>query len=190
MPNIEEKYVKNIDSAKRPPSFEIGDQGENAETAVIEFFKTLPGITIRLSTKAEDSGLEQIVKDPAIDAVGYINGKPAFVLQITTTTNRIDRKEKYGKDRLSRAWVRLPEMSPQDNAIPRILIFIDAPEINSFAKDHDLSKHPKLAQKIIDSFKKNLELSLLQKPLPKEQELINQLLNIVSQFETQKSRPN
>ncbi len=189
MTNIEEQYIKRLDSAKVPPIQEVPGQGKPAEKAVIEFFKTLPGITIRLSTPAEDSGLEQIGKDPAIDAVGYMNRKPVFVLQITSSAYVEIRSDKK-KDRLNRAWVRLPEMSPQDPAIPRLLIYVDAMEISLFTKDQDFSKHPKLVKQIVNCFTDNLNLSLLQNPLPKEKELINKLLELVPEFNQQKSRPN
>lgn len=184
--SIEERYIRQIDSVKIPPFEKVSDQGLPAQEAVLEFFKTLPGITIRLSTPAEDSGLEQIGKDPAIDAVGYMKGKPVFVLQITTATDSKVRKDKE-KDRLSRPFVRLPEMNKTDPAIPRLLIFVEAEEVAKFMRDRDFSKHPKLMKQIIDSFMINLKLSLLQTKLPKEQILIDELLELMNQ---QKSRPN
>lgn len=176
--SVEERYIRQIDSTKAPPLEKVGNQGRPAEEAIIEFLKTLPGITIRLSTSTEDSGLKQIGKDPAIDAVGYINGKPAFVLQITTATDSKARREKE-TDRLNRPFIRLPEMSRPDPAIPRLLIFIEAKEVAEFMKDRNFSKHPKLMKQIINGYINNLKLSQLQTKLPKEQTLINELLNLL-----------
>lgn len=187
--SVEERYIRQIDSNKIPPIEKVGNQGLPAQEAVLEFFKTLPGITIRLSTPAEDSGLEQIGKDLAIDAVGYMKGKPVFVLQITTATDSKARKDKE-KDRLNRPFIRLSEMNKTDPAIPRLLIFLEAKEVAEFMKDRDFSKHSKLMKQIIDGYINNLKLSLLQTKLPKEQALLNELLELMEKYDQQKSRPD
>ncbi len=175
MRNTEERYVKNIDTHKAPPVIEIGDQGRNAEEAVIKFFEIFPGMKVRLATPLEDSGRTQIVKDSAIDIVGYLEGLPAIGLQITTTTDSATRHSKTA-DLLNRPFIRLPEMVSSDTAIPRSLVFIDAAEVSAFLADHDISKHPKLIRQIIESNLSSLKLDLMKTVNPKEQDLIQKLL--------------
>ncbi len=154
---------------------EIGDQGRNAEKVVIKFFELFPGMKVRPATPLEDSGRNQIVKDSAIDIVGYMEGLPAIGLQITTATDSAARLNKTA-DLLNRPFIRLPEMIPSDTAIPRSLVFIDAAEVSGFLADHDISKHPKLIKQIIESNLSSLKLDLMKTKNPKEQDLIQKLL--------------
>jgi hypothetical protein len=175
MKSPEERYVKNIDTAKAPP-LEVGDQEKNAEQAVMNFFESIPGMEMRFATSEEDSGKSQIVKDKAIDMVGYMGGKPAIGLQITTATDSVVRHRKTA-DLLDRPFIRLPEMNSSDTAIPRSLVFIDAAEVSAFLHDRDLGKHPKLIKQIIESNLSSLKLDLMKTQNPKEQELIQKLVS-------------
>ena len=179
MKSPEEKYAKSMDTRKAPPLLEIGDQGKNAEQVVMEFFESIPGMNMRFATPEEDSGKSQIVKDAAIDMVGYMEGKPAIGLQITTATDSVVRQRKTS-DLVARPFIRLPEMNSSDTAIPRALVFIDAAEVSAFFHDRNLDKHPKLIQQIIEGNLNSLKLDLMKTKNPREQELI---LKLVTFFE-------
>ena len=51
---------------------ELGDVGKEAERALLEALLTIPGMKARPATEEEDSGREEIVKDPAVDVIAYI----------------------------------------------------------------------------------------------------------------------
>jgi hypothetical protein len=179
--SIEQRYIHNLDYQKHHPELEeVGDQGRAAEEAVIEFFKSIPGMDIRTATAEEDSGALQIVKDKAIDAVGYLEGKPSLGLQITTSTDNKTRDQKKA-DLLNRPFIRLPEMKSADVSMPRSLVFVDAKEVKEFFKDRNFDNHPKLTQQIIESNINSLRLSLLKTKNPKEIALINKLLALFTE---------
>ncbi|MBX4204833.1 MAG: hypothetical protein KW788_01430 [Candidatus Doudnabacteria bacterium] len=177
MRNIETSNINDLDYQKANINPDIGDQGHAAEEVVMEFFKSIPAIEIRPATTLEDSGKEQIGKDKAIDAIGYLEGKPALGLQITTATDSKIRNQK-SNDLLNRPFIRLPEMKTTDTAMPRTLVFIDAAEVKSFLQDHNFDNHPKLKHQIVESNVNSLKLALMKTQNPKEQELINKLMVI------------
>jgi len=172
---IENRYINDLDYQKANINPEIGDQGHAAEEVVAEFFRSVPGMKVRPATEEEDSGKSQIVKDKAIDAVGYFEGKPALGLQITTATDSKVRDQKK-TDLLNRPFIRLPEMNPSDTSMPRTLIFVDAKEIKGFLEDRNFANHPKLTEQIIEGNINSLRLDLMKTQNPKEIELINKLL--------------
>ena len=176
MKSPENRYIKNLDEQKAHLNPEIGDQGKEAEKAVDEMLPFLiPELKLRPATSLEDSGKDQIVKDKAIDRVGYLGERPAIGLQITTATDSAIRSSK-SQDLLSRPFIRLDEMTAADTAIPRALVFLDAEEVKSFSIDHDISKHIKLASQIIEGISNSLKLDLMKTKNPKEQDGINELL--------------
>lgn len=184
MGNIEKQYVKNLDAQKTSPNQEVGDQGKAAEKAVADFLRSVVGMETRPATKVEDSGLQQIVKDKAIDIVGYLEGRPAIGIQITTATDSKVRSNKTN-DLINRPFIRLFEMTSSDVAIPRSLVFVDAVEIKSFLFDQDITKHPKLARQIIEGNIASLKIDLMKTKNPKEQDLVNKQLAL---FETIKDQ--
>jgi hypothetical protein len=175
----EEHLIGQID-AQKAPSLEIGDQGKAAEEVVIEFFKSIPKMDIRPATPAEDSGRKQIVKDLAIDAVGYLDGEPAIGLQVTTATDSLARNKKKA-ELLDRPFLRLSEMGSSGTAIPRALVFLDAAEVKAFMGDRDMSQHPKLTQQIRESTINSLKLDLMKTKNPREQALIETLLLLIAE---------
>src|SRR3989338_8649124 len=107
MKSPENRYIKNLDEQKAHLNPEIGDQGKEAEKAVDEMLPFLiPELKLRPATSLEDSGKDQIVKDKAIDRVGYLGERPAIGLQITTATDSAIRSSK-SQDLLSRPFIRL-----------------------------------------------------------------------------------
>src|SRR3989344_6534751 len=176
MKSPENRYIKSLDKHKIPNP-ETGDQGEAAEKAVDEFLPFLiPELKVRPATPLEDSGKSQIVKDKALDRIGYLEGRAVIGLQITTTTDSAIRSSK-SEDLLNRPFIRLDEMTAADTAIPRALVFLDAEEVRSFSADHNIPKHTKLASQIIEGIANSLKLDLMKTENPKEKDGINELLH-------------
>ncbi len=184
MATIEDRIVRRIDAVRQPASQEVSDQGKAAEAAVIQFFNLIPGMHIRAATPDEDSGKSQIVKDKAIDAVAYMNGKPVLGLQITTATDSVARYEKR-TDLLQRPFIRLREMKLSDSAIPRALVFIEAKAIKDFLSEKDFKKQPAMALQILSSCIASLKLALMNTEINAEQHAINKLMTVLERQKTE-----
>jgi hypothetical protein len=179
MPSIENRYISQIDRGDTNP-LDTNKQGFNAEEVVIKFMSTIPGMEVRHATPQEDSGKKQIVKDLAIDIVGYWEGKPALTPQVTTAVNKDVRDEKIA-DLRDHPFVRLPEMKPDDTPAVRTLTFLDAKGVESYLADPHFEHHPLLVQQIIDSNINSLKFAFLKTRNPKEQERINSLISAFEQ---------
>lgn len=177
MSSMEDKIINRLDSRKPDSQAEKEVYGREAEKVAIEFIQSISGLRVRSATPAEDSGLSQIGKDPAIDAVGYLDEKPAIVFQITNSDDKRVQQEKT-RDLLERPFIRLLEMAPQDTAIPRVLVFLDRVEVWAFMGDtsHNIKKHPRLRKQITDGVLNSLRFDLMKTKNPKEQELIQKLM--------------
>ena len=179
MGNPEISYIHHIDDSRRPPTPEVGDQGKNAEGVVLDFFsEKIPRMKMRRATPEEDSGFGK-----AIDAVGYLDNKPALGLQITTATDSVARQKKLGELQ-DRPFLRLSEMNPQkDPAIPRAIAFLEAQEVAGYLNDRDFSKHPGLMKQILESTVSSLRFDLTQTKNPQE---IERLQGLIQFLETER----
>lgn len=176
--NLESSYISRLDNAKTPRP-EIGDQGSNAEQAVVNFLNAQAGIETRLSSSEEDSGKSDIGPRQILDAISYIDGKPVLGLQITTATDSVARAKKL-KEISDRPYLRLPEMGNNELAIPRVLVYVDANKVKSLQEDKDILKHPDLALQIIDSIVKSLQFDLNQTKNMQEASATKKLIEMMT----------
>ena len=90
MGRMEDQIINRIDINKenRLSQAEMIEHGRKAEKIIIQLLGTISGIKVRPATSAEDSGKLGIVKDLAIDAVGYLEEKPAIAFQITIANDK------------------------------------------------------------------------------------------------------
>ena len=184
MSSTEDSIIRRIDQQRSGISqAEMIEHGRKAEKIITQFLGTISGLEVRPATKIEDSGKLGIVKDLAIDAVGYIDGKPAIGFQITIANDKGVRQEKAA-DLMNRPFIRLSEMNNTDTAIPRTLVFVDHEEMRRFLMDNDKSKHPKIMEQIKESVMNSLRLVLMKTKNAKEQELIQSLMILFSRTRT------
>lgn len=152
--------------------------GEKAEAIFGELIENKhQNISARYSTEGEDSGLRQIVQGKQIDAVIYVENKPAMVAQITTARSSGVREDKKSQ-LIERPFVRLDEMDLKDTPIPKVLVYIDPEEIKSFINDGDISQHPKIEESIRRGIVNSLKLDLMKTQNPLEQKKVKELLEI------------
>lgn len=175
MSSIESRYIHHLDMEKQ----RIPGQGKATEEAVISFFKTaFPNMEIRPATPQEDAGEEQGGK--MVDAIAYLDKKPALALQITSTIDK-DQKLKKMQELMDHPTVRFEETKPQDPPADRILVYVDAKEVKELSQDKDLSKHPQIGKNIFESMLLSLTVSLRQTKNPKEIERLRQRLAMVEE---------
>jgi len=137
MYNPENRYISSIDNINNSVPEIPKPLGFDAEDLVIDFLSSqFPNIEVRHSTQEEDSGVKQITKGKQIDAVAYMSGLPAMVMQITTARDPKVRSEKMSQLR-DNPFVRLDEMKPQDPSVPKVLISVDANSTEAYLKDKD-----------------------------------------------------
>lgn len=184
MNNIEDSIIKKMSASKTPTNADIEAWGKIAEEVIIEFLHIISGMRVRHATPEEDSGKHMIIKDAAIDAVGYLDEIPAIGFQITTAISKGAREEKT-RDLMARPFIRLPEMTPKDTAIPRVIVFVDREEIIGYISDHDLKKHPRIIDQVVESNINSLKLDLMKTKNPREQELIEKLMLVFTRGKTQ-----
>jgi hypothetical protein len=186
MGNPEMSYIHHLDREKIPPpeSRDVGDQGKKAEDVVIEFLKArFPNMEVRHATPEEDEGNRgDIGTKKIIDAVAYLENKPALGLQITTATDSVARRKKL-QELQDMPFLRLKEMKPRDKAIPRSITFVEAEQVLSYVQDHNFEQHPKLSMQILESNINSLKFDLLKTKNPEE---INRLQDLVAMFEAAK----
>jgi|GEM_PF-5705931 len=158
------------------------DVGKDAEQALLDALALVPGMEARHATAEEDSGRQEIVKDLAIDVIGYFAGKPAFAVQLTTATDSLVLYKKK-QELLDRPFIRLRngDMGPNDTAIPRALVIIDATSARKYHADPHIEKYPQLQKQIEDGLILNMKYALMKTKNPKEQQLVNGLLTAFSE---------
>lgn len=186
MGNPEAGYINRIDrerQSKSPPEHE--GRGKDAEGLVIEFLQTqFPTMRLRAATPEEDAGNRGANVGKRIDAVAYLEGKPALGLQITTSMMEGIRKKKI-REIQDHPFIRLAEMRTGDIAIPRAIIFADIDEVEGLMEDHDFEKHVKFAQGVLEGISISLQYVLKQTKNPNEVEKLNELIGL---FEKEKSK--
>jgi hypothetical protein len=170
--------MAQFDAAPPGARRQEADIGKEAEQALLDALSLIPGMRVRHATPEEDSGRQEIVKDPAIDVVGYVGEKPAFAVQLTTASDSVVLAKKK-QELLDRPFIRLRngEMGPGDTAIPRALVIIDAKSAHEYFTDPDITKHPLLRRQIADGLILNMKLALMKTKNPKEQQLVHGLLD-------------
>ena len=176
MKSPENSYIQNIDKKSSPNS--IPQLGLQAENVVIDFLReNFPNIKVRPATKDEDSGVKQIEKGKQIDAVAYIEEKPVMVMQITTARDSKIRGEKRTQ-MYDNPFVHLNEMKPQEGSIPKVLVYVDSKQAESFLNDHDFSNHIKILEDITRGIVNSLNFDLIMTKNPAEQDKVKILLDI------------
>lgn len=177
-----ENYTRNADKNSVPPQrVERESLGMMAEDVVIDFFNdNFPGqISVRPATAAEDSGLKHAPESKQIDAVVYSDkGEPIMCIQITTARDSAVRMKKM-QQLIEKPFVRLDEMKANDKAIPKVLVYVDPSEVDSFLNDHDYLKHPKIAEQILQSATQCLKFVATKTKIKDEQVRISNLINIL-----------
>lgn len=185
-----ESYGRNLDkdnSVPPPPRIERENLGMMAEDVIIDFFnEKFPGqISVRSATATEDSGLEHAAESKQIDAVAYDNsGAPIMCMQITTAKDSVVRMKKM-QQLINKPFVRLDEMKSSDKAIPKVLVYVDASEVDSFLNDHDFLKHPKISEQVLESAIQCLKFVSTKTKVKDEQQRIKDLMDIL---DTKKGR--
>ena len=173
MRDIESRYIEQIDKAK------FAGQGKASEEIVINFFRrSFPNMEVRQATAKEDAGQDKSGK--MIDAVVYMDQKPALALQITSTVDR-DQRIKKQQEMMLQPFLRLEEMKPLDPAIPRVLIYVDARDVKAYSENKDLTRLAKLGESILESTLLSLRFDLTQTKNPKETERLRQLLGMIDE---------
>jgi hypothetical protein len=164
---------------------ELGNAAEEAVAGFLEGF--IPSINeVRISSKEEDSGLNQIVRGQKIDLVVYIDRKPAMVIQVTVSTNDKITKEKK-QDVEDRPFVRLPEMRPSDPAIPKVFVQLFGSSVKVFEENNrKFNDHREILMKILKEIREWLDLDLSKTLNPAEKERIQRLMEI---FKMEKASP-
>lgn len=185
MYNPENEYIRNIDSGGPKPPDGTLDLGKIAEDLVVNIFNlNVGGMTLRLATPSEDSGVKQIISEKQIDTVAIQDGKPIMCMQITIARDPKIHAEKINQLK-NKPFVRLDEMSPKDIAIPKVVIGLDPNEIESLSNDQNYSGHPKILDKIIKDTLACLRYDLTRTEYEKEQERIRVLISF---FESKKGK--
>lgn len=174
-----ENYASNIGKNNiPPPGMKRESLGMMAEGVVIDFFNNnFPGqISVRPATATEDSGLKHAPESKQIDAVVYSDkGVPIMCIQITTAKDSVVRMKKM-QQLIEKPFVRLDEMKASDKAIPKVLVYIDPSEVDSFLSDHDYLKHPKIAEQILQSATQCLKFVATKTKIKDEQQRIKDLI--------------
>jgi len=175
---IERRLDWNSDHRPVPVSKLIED-GMEGEKAIVKLLQAIPGIKVRPATKEEDFGGSVGLgrKGLAIDAVGYIENKPAIGFQVTIAVDHAVREEKI-KEFTDRKFIRLSEMKISDTAIPRVLVFVSHNEMLAYMKDKDIKKHPNIKREIQMSILACLGNIYSQTKIKTEQDLIMKLMTI------------
>ncbi len=177
----EASYINRIDRPNYTP--ERTGKGMPAEELTLDFFGQIPGMErSRFSTTSEDHGLD--IGGKELDIVAYRDQKPTLGIQVTTAIEKGQIAKKL-KTIADHPYVRLDEMKPQDHGIPRVLIYLDAGEVDKFMKEKDFDKHPELALKIIGDVIKSLTFHLAKTKSAQEQQSLMELIDL---FEQQKKR--
>jgi hypothetical protein len=177
MYNPENQYINNIDNNqndKLPESI-----GFSAEDVVVNYFNTFPGMSARMSTHDEDSGLKQIRAGAQIDAVIYEDDVAVLCAQITTARDPRVQKEKL-LQLMERPFVKLSESRPKDPAVPKVLIGLDPDAVSNFLEDNDFSRHPEICSKILKDTLTGLNFDLSKTKNPEEQQRIKKLITTLS----------
>lgn len=178
MKNPEKQYIRSLDRKERTEE-ELKEQGDISEEAISEVLPLLlPQLEFRWSTREEDAGKTAGFNGKSADFIGYMNSKPAVVIQATSARNKYIREDKRELMR-NEPFVRLPEMNRTDTAIPRIVIYADPEESGKFIQDHDISQHPQLIQEIVKSAISSLSYCAL---VTKNQKEIAQCQQLISLF--------
>lgn len=181
--HIEEQYIHNLDRAKQnpKPGLEPGLEGQGfpAEAVTLDFFKTM-GLSARLSTDGEDEGRQDIGSKRIIDGVVFKDNKAIMSPQITTSKFPDVRAKKMA-ELIAKPFVRVKEMSSQDTAIPKVLIYLDAQSVSNFNKNPDFNQHPEIALQIIDGSLISLGLVLSKTEYDREQEAVQKLIAMFEQ---------
>lgn len=176
MPGLEGRYPQNLD---RDFDKQERTEGKPAEEVVVNFFK-MSGFEARFASPLEDEGRVDIGRKQIIDAVAYLEGRPALGLQITTNDSKEVREKKLAEMR-SKPFIRLDEMKSKDLSIPRVLVFLDGAKVNKFKQNPDYNSNPELALQILDSAINSLKFDLVQTKNPLEQKAVNQLLGMMEE---------
>lgn len=177
----EGEYIHNLDSNKENV---LAGQGFPAEGITENFWNSM-GFYARPATDSEDSGVKDIGPRQTIDQVVYYNdGRPAMAPQITTSSFQSVREKKI-KEMRDKPFVRLEEMKPNDPAIPKVLIYLDANDVKNFGSDPDFAHHPKIASQILNSCILSLQFDSSRTENPREKEAIAKLIGMLS---SQKSK--
>lgn len=133
---------------------------------------------VRQATPEEDAGDTGFTSGKIIDAVAYLDHKPALALQITSTVDKGQRLKKMEELR-SRPFLRLAEMKPQDPSIPRVLVYVEAKDIIELTSDFDFSKPNQVGKQILESTISSLEFDLLNTKNPEEIKRLGLLLQML-----------
>lgn len=181
MGNPDLGYIPNIEPRREQTS----STGKSAEETVINFFKqAFPNMEVRTATAKEDHGMDEFATGKAVDAIAYLDKKPALGLQITTTESQQFISKKINEMQ-KQPFLRLEEMKTADPAIPRALIYLDAKEVQEFSKDKNFDMHPKLGRQILDSTVKSLQFDLLKTSNQQEISRLQSLLQLIHSKQTE-----
>ncbi|HTL39462.1 MAG TPA: hypothetical protein VL306_01480 [Methylomirabilota bacterium] len=149
------------------------------ENLALELFQAIPQLETRVSTKEEDSGRIDIGPKQIIDAVSYLEKKPAMALQITSSSSREVRAKKLQEMR-TKPFIRLPEMKPSEPAIPRVLVYLDKQYLAQI-ESGSLRNNPEAAIQVLSSAINSLKFDLTQTKNPLEQKSVQGLIQILEQ---------
>jgi hypothetical protein len=155
--------------------------GYDAEDVVVDFFKSeFKGIEVRKATLDEDRGNTGIDTGKQIDAVLYWDHKPSLGLQITTAIDSKVRMKKMNELK-NKPFIRLDEMNRGDTAIPKVLIFIEPRDVNSYLENKDWSAHSHLGNQILLGLENSLKFDRLQTKNQSEQKKIDEMLILLEE---------
>jgi hypothetical protein len=156
--SIENRYIQQLEPKE--------DRGFETEDVVIKFLNTLPHFDVRYSSEDEDSGRKKIIKGLQLDAIAYIEGRPAMGIQITSGGSSKNQTEKI-RQMKDKPFLRLPEMKTSETAIPKVLVYLDS------------DKDPELAIHVLDGILNSLKFDLTQTKNPQEKLAVNKLIQII-----------
>ena len=186
MKGPEDQYIQNLDE-QIPAGAGVDSVGFQAEDVVISFLTAhFPNISVRPATPEEDSGATQITKGKQVDAVVYLEDKPAMVIQITTAESPKGRNAKIAQMR-DKPFVRLDEMGSRDSAVPKVLVHIHPNHVRSFLDSPDFTTHPEIVDEITRGIVNSLQFDLVTTHNPTQQNAVRTLLDI---FDSKKASPN
>jgi hypothetical protein len=179
--HIESGYIEKIDNEKFAE--ERFGQGQPAEELVANFNDTVAGIETRFSTPEEDKGPE-IGGRQTVDLIASMDGKPVFAVQITTNSDKGAVKKKL-EEIQAHPFIRLDQMTRHDQAIPKLLVYLDPTGVSKFTKNPDFAQHPELALQILKSYVNSLKFAAARTQIQSEKAAASKLITI---FESEQKK--
>lgn len=178
---MEDALIGAIDAKKIAP--ELQGQGDRTEEFVADFYGMIPGFQARMATSEEDKGPE-IGGKQTVDVVVSRDGKYSFAVQVTGNNSKDIRMKKM-QEMANRPFVRLPDILPNEPAIPKVLVFLDPLQVKKFFEGSSVAEKTRagteLMLKIIDDHILSFSFDLMKTKNPTEQAALKKLIEVFTQ---------